>query len=47
MAAKYTVFLSSNEPAWLEEIMRKGGPTSPKVLQVRALLLCASDNGPT
>lgn len=47
MATKYTVFLSSTERTWLEEMTRKGRNVAPKILQARALLLCdASENGP-
>jgi hypothetical protein len=40
MATKYTVTLSSDERAWLEEITRKGRCAASKILQARALLLC-------
>jgi hypothetical protein len=47
MATKYTVFLSSDERAWLEEMTRRGRAVASQVLQARALLLCdASEHGP-
>jgi hypothetical protein len=40
MTTKYSVMLSPDERAWLEEITHKGKHSSSKVLQARALLLC-------
>jgi len=40
MATKYSVMLSSEERAWLEEITRKGKNSASKIMQARALLLC-------
>jgi len=46
MATKYTVLLSPDERAWLEEITHKGKQSASKVLQARALLLCdVSEHG--
>jgi hypothetical protein len=47
MATKYTVILSCDERAWLEELTHKGRNAAPKILQARALLLCdVSEAGP-
>jgi len=40
MSTKYSVMLSTEERAWLEEITHKGKNSASKIMQARALLLC-------